>query len=87
MAAQGHCKGDEDPHLANMWAESDGAFLAQLSGKAEVPPRSCFSNTMSLTFDTLASENSKCCLDLWEVEREREGERAGILIIKTCSLE
>lgn len=75
MATQGHYKGDEDPKLANRWAESDGMFLAQLSGKAEVPSHSCVSNVMSLTFDTLASENSKCCLDLWEVERQMEGVR------------
>ena len=42
MAAQGHHKGDEDPELANVWSESEGAFLAQLSGKAQVPPYFCF---------------------------------------------
>lgn len=75
MVAQGHRKGDEDPELANMWAESEGAFLAQLSGKAEVLPHFCFSNTICLTSDPLASENCKCCVDLWEGERtEREQE-------------
>lgn len=63
MATQGHNKGDEDLKLANTWAESEGMFLARLLGKAEVPSHSCVSNMMSLTFDTLPSENCRCCLD------------------------
>lgn len=55
-----------------MLAESEGAFLAQLSGKAEVLLHSYFSNTVSLTFDTLAPENCKWCLDSWAVERKQE---------------
>lgn len=55
-----------------MWVEPGGAFLTQLSGKAEVPPHFCFSNTTSLTLDTSASGNCNCCLDSREVEREQE---------------
>lgn len=55
-----------------MWVEPGGTFLTQLSGKAEVPLHFCFSNTVSLTLDTLASGNYNYCLDSWEVEREQE---------------
>lgn len=54
-----------------MWVEPGGTFLTQ-SGKAEVPLHFRFSNTVSLTLDTLASGNYNYCLDSWEVEREQE---------------
>lgn len=50
MASQGHHKGAEDPKPASCGAESEGTFLVQLFGKAEVPLRSWFSNTMLLIF-------------------------------------
>lgn len=67
MAAQGHHKG-----ACKCGAETEGAFLTQLSDKAEVPFLLFKYNALDFW---QASENWKCCLDSQEVERETKGGR------------